>query len=89
MSEMIVRVAKAIDRQMSSDDNHPVDLARAAIQAMRDPTEEMARAVGKLSRLDLIVPEHVYDEYDSDSADLSPEAPALLWKAMIDAALGV
>lgn len=36
MSEMIERVADAIEAQMRTSDNYPEDLARAAINAMRD-----------------------------------------------------
>ena len=41
MTDMIERVADAIQHQMGSDDNMPEDFARAAIAAMREPTPEM------------------------------------------------
>jgi hypothetical protein len=42
MSEMIERVARAIDRAISEQhDPTPGYLARAAIQALRNPTREM------------------------------------------------
>jgi len=44
MSEMVERVARSIDEQMSLDDNMPCDIARAAIAAMREPTQEMIDA---------------------------------------------
>jgi DNA-binding FrmR family transcriptional regulator len=39
MSEMVERVARAIDDAMTSSDN--LALARAAIEAMREPTAEV------------------------------------------------
>lgn len=44
MSEdMVEKVADAIETAMASDDNSPSDLARAAIEAMREPTLAMAQ----------------------------------------------
>lgn len=44
MSEMIDRVAAAIEAQMARDDNMPEDVAKAAIEAMRNPTLHMVHA---------------------------------------------
>lgn len=44
MSEMIERVAKAIAETVRNDGMVTYDSARAAIEAMRDPTDEMASA---------------------------------------------
>lgn len=38
---MLARVAEAIARQMAEDDNDDVDLARAALQAIRKPDREI------------------------------------------------
>lgn len=46
-SEMVKRVADAIEWQMSLDDNNSDDLARAAIKAMREPTCEMVAAANR------------------------------------------
>jgi len=46
MTDMIKRVAKAInDALLQHGDYKPNELARAAIVAMREPTEEMAQTV--------------------------------------------
>jgi len=42
--DMVERVGAAIEDAMASDDNAPADLARAAIAAMRQPTEAMLDA---------------------------------------------
>ena len=76
---MIERVAKAInDTMLQHGDYKPDELARAAIAAMREPTEEMV-AVG-------------YDNFmwgpcGSTSDDLPDANSAEIWQAMIDAAL--
>ena len=41
---MLKKVARAIEDAMSSDDNAPDDLARAALIAMREPDEGMLDA---------------------------------------------
>ena len=53
MSEMIERVAKAlrkadveIENNKGFSDNHYLILAKAAIEAMREPTEEVLNAFG-------------------------------------------
>ena len=76
---MIERVAKAInDTMLQHGDYKPDELARAAIAAMREPTEEMV-AVG-------------YDNFmwgpcGSTSDDLPDANPNDVWIDMIDAAL--
>lgn len=52
MTEMIERVARAIDNAMASDDNMPADFARAAIVAMREPTQHMLEEGGRTEILD-------------------------------------
>ena len=42
MSEMVERVARALQRFYGGD--LPVEAARAAIEAMREPTREMSTA---------------------------------------------
>ena len=49
MSEMVERVARAIEGQMGGKS---IDMARAAIEAMRDPTEEMRTALCKACSTD-------------------------------------
>lgn len=69
---MIERVGNAIQHQMGLDDNMPEDLARAAIQAMREPTQEMVTAG-----------EDYTDFVYSQEGDFLKG-----WQAAIDAALG-
>ena len=76
MTDMVERVAKAITEAFERegrvfDDGQAETLARAAIEAMREPTEAMTKA-GDLPGWD-----------DSVSVGLSGE----VWNAMIDAAL--
>lgn len=82
MSEMIERVAKAIagviDSAMPNVYVHTLDYkaaARAAIQAMREPTEQMVDAV--------------YRQEDPGFCDEpgTPTAPDDVWRQMIDEAL--
>ena len=42
--KMIERVAEAIARQMAEDENDNIDLARAALQAIREPDDAMLRS---------------------------------------------
>lgn len=46
MTPMLEKIARAIEDAMASDDNHPHDIARAALLAMRDeaPTRAMAES---------------------------------------------
>jgi hypothetical protein len=76
MSEMIDRVAMALKQVWQSGDKNPEygELARAAIEAMRDPTPDMA-----ISGLNAIV------TWREANAASGPGATA--WHAMIDAAL--
>lgn len=75
-NEMIDRVAKAIAKSMSAnpvrwDDYIPE--AKAAIVAMRDPTEEMVKAID--------------DTLDKGDAGKTKDTTVELWQASIDAAL--
>lgn len=69
--DMIERVAKALSQQLDKD-GYYVDAARAAIEAMRDPTPEMEKGLqaylGSLT---------AYDEPSCETA----------YRAMVDAAL--
>ena len=72
MTDMIERVAVAINQAMLLHDDYDPDLlARAAIAAMREPTEEMLTAGD----------DHT-DRYDSEEDDFLNG-----WRAAIDAAL--
>ena len=51
MSEMVQRVAEAIADQMAADDNDNPSIARAAIAAMREPTQEMRQAFGRAGQM--------------------------------------
>lgn len=70
---------------LSNDESRAV--VRAILQAIRDPDDEtwakMYAAAWRHS-YDCVEEGTVYDEYDSDPAILSPEAPQLIWQAMID-----
>ena len=44
MSPKLEKMARAIEDAMASDDNHPHDLARAALLAIREPDEAMIEA---------------------------------------------
>lgn len=73
MTEMIERVAKAIQSALSEgtpgrDPDRMERIARAAIEAMRDPTEAMI--------------DKGYDHVDYGGTDIEAA-----WKDMIDAAL--
>lgn len=76
MNEMIERVAMAIQRPLGVSTADAVFAAKRAIEAMREPTDEMkdhgqkdGEGFGR------------YDGYLADGAALS------IWRAMIDAAL--
>ena len=73
MSEMIERVAAAI---RDAEQMHWNDMARAAIEAMREPTDEMRAAVENDASI-----QHGLD--DCNQHDIPDEA----WRLMIDAAL--
>lgn len=77
---MIERVARAIDiKQM---EGHGVyEIARAAIEAMREPTEAMLRAGGDEPYLATSGSPLVFAEVRD------VVAPENIWQAMIDAAL--
>jgi hypothetical protein len=76
MTDMIERVAVAINQAMLLHDDYDPDLlARAAIAAMREPTEDMGGAA---------VTDHDNHAYHMSSYHCVTEA----WRNMIDAALG-
>ena len=95
MSEMVERVARAIadagfDTQMLRDDNSPTShltpefhywlkAARAAIEAMREPTEGMIAAAPRAT-------EAPTEEVDCVLA-ISLPTPSFVWQAMIDEVL--
>ncbi len=91
--DMVERVAKAIETAIDmaqpppgedwEPQLHAKEFARAAIEAMREPTEAMLAAINPH---DHITQGHVYDEYDSDPAALNDGAPREIWQDMIDAA---
>jgi len=75
MTDMIERVAKAInDAMLQHGDYKPDELARAAIAAMREPTEDMGGAA---------VTDHDNHAHHMSSYHCVTEA----WRNMIDAAL--
>jgi hypothetical protein len=96
MSEMVERVARAIALAQLDNDTRAVvdpntwpvaesycDMARAAIEAMREPTKVMIY-VGNNEIEDC----HDSWSYDSGSGCLiEPEAARNAWQSMIDAAL--
>jgi hypothetical protein len=59
-------------------------VVRAVLTAAMEPSEEM---LNQKFGWDCVEQGHVYDEYDSDPAKLSDDAPLTIWQAMIDAAL--
>jgi len=73
MSEMIDRVAMALKQVWEAGDKNPEygELARAAIEAMREPTEAMIQAAKNT-------------DYGSDDFGAGPSTH---WHEMIDAAL--
>ena len=82
MSEMVERVARAIEQRASErqDLNAWRDYARAAIEAMREPTDAMARKADGLT--DLVGP---YEEANTPEARQDEFKCA--WRAMIDKAI--
>jgi len=77
MNEMIERVAKAIkDSDSYQDYKDYKGYARAAIEAMREPTEEMIEAGGG-----------VISEWNGDMTPATEAAAQIAWPAMIDEAL--
>jgi hypothetical protein len=73
MAEMIERVSRAIRDAEDNMANDWLDVARAAIEAMREPTDEMLSAAGTRRPVD--------DEV------MGPDHPWALWDSMTDAAL--
>jgi len=85
MSEMIERVAKAIRAQIDAGPSYQITvdeymkiLARAAIEAMREPTEAMRQS--GFDHMD-------YDEYGSNADENNKRIAESVYRAMIDAAL--
>lgn len=82
MTDMVTRVAEAIARKLQDEgvlDVYGVDLngiARAAIEAMREPTKAMLDAVSEEEERQGYVAA-AYESMDAESA----------WPVMIDAAL--
>lgn len=85
---MVERVAKAIEAKVhdaASDGDICTgkDLARIALQALREPSKEMIEP-GYSAMHDAVD----YYNYDSGSGyTIEPSAPSDIWRAMIDAAL--
>lgn len=87
MGEMIERVAKAMENRAevagvsihaaALSDEDWLELARGAMEAIREPTEAMAKAGGNI---------HSGNDYFSQS-DFPKEA-AEIYRSMIDAELG-
>lgn len=85
MTDMVERVARAIEVHTAGAKWTPEGLARAAIEAMREPTQSMVTACWPLHH-----PwgEHAPDPsertlmFDDMAADVAAD-----WQAMIDAAL--
>jgi len=72
MTNMVEKVAKAInDEMLQHGDYKPNELARAAIAAMREPTESMRRKLWLYGK-------HHDKEFVMDGG---------MWREMIDAAL--
>ena len=73
MSEMVKRVARAIVALGLDDRERPLAIARAAIAAMREPTEAMKQKGGDLD-----------NGYGMEITEALAEE---VWQAMIDEAL--
>ena len=90
MNSMVERVARAMqsvddsmNNRMELTDAEAAQLARAAIEAMREPTKEMVEA--GYNAIDEAVD---YYNYDSGSGyTIEPSGGADVLRAMIDAAL--
>jgi hypothetical protein len=85
MSEMTVRVAKAIEAKRRELIALPLariypDLARAAIEALREPTEAMIKAANATADL---------GGYGFGDGECVRGDPADVWKSMIDEAVRV
>lgn len=50
MTDVLEKIARAIEDAMASDDNHPHDIARAALLAMRDGGFDIYHASDRNSR---------------------------------------
>jgi hypothetical protein len=80
MSDMIAKVSRAIIACGESGKTSSVDYARAAIRAMREPTDEMLMAAGTCEAK-MVTFEYNHQAWSSDDDAIS------LWHAMIDAAV--
>lgn len=72
MTPMLEKIARAIEDAMASDDNHPHDIARAALLAMREPDLDVISAM--FDRLDC---GELGEDYDTTD----------VWQVGIDAIL--
>lgn len=80
MTDMIERVAKAInDAMLQHGDYKPDELARAAIAAMREPTEAMYKSDYNI--------EMAHSHNHGFPWEWSNDVPTKIWQLMIDAAL--
>jgi hypothetical protein len=82
VSEMIERLAKVLAENSPGDHagdepRHYRDVARMAIEAMREPIEQMTDTANEAD----------LDIYWSYRADGAPGGPDDVWRVMIDAAL--
>jgi len=83
VSEMVERVARAIHDMHSAGPAYELaaddwrDMARAAIEAMREPTEEMVATHDK----------HVLSYCIEEDAWITPDDAKANWSTMIDEAL--
>jgi hypothetical protein len=62
---MLEKVAEAIARQMAEDENDNIDIARAALKAIREVPESISNAA-------------VYDEYDWAGRNFTAMIDAIL-----------
>jgi hypothetical protein len=85
MNEMVERVAKAMADAVAMNYDHNEAIfklyARAAIEAMREPTDAMAEQIG-LAFAVLVAAGRI-----SSAEDLSDSAEKLFWQVAIDEAL--
>lgn len=83
---MIERVARAIAKSAHGDDEGWaawVDEARAAVEALREPTEAMERAIP----MQEYTIEHYHGSGHHRSFPLLGSGPLQVWRTMVDAAL--
>jgi hypothetical protein len=80
MSDIVAKVAQAFVDCGLTEKTKAVEYARAAIKAMREPTEAMLEAAGDCE-VTVATFEYNYEGY------VSEKEAAAVWSAMIDAAL--